>query len=70
MSKLLIWAFGLITALSVALIYFPPTRHVFSFRVLPLRSIGLIVLMSGIYLLILDMIKVWFYRSSLATKQT
>ncbi|MGH7234605.1 MAG: cation-translocating P-type ATPase [Candidatus Saccharimonadales bacterium] len=68
MSAALKWAFGIIALLSVALIYFPPTRTVFSFKALPLRSLGLIALMTGAYLVILDIIKVWFYRSPLAGK--
>ena len=68
MSRALKWAFGMITALGVALIYFPPTRQVFSFTALPLRALGLIIIMSVIYLIMLDTIKVWFYRSPLAAK--
>ena len=68
MSSALKWAFGLIALLSIALIYFPPTRDVFSFKALPIGSLALIILMTGTYLAALDMIKVWFYRSPLAPK--
>ncbi len=68
MSSSLKWAFGVIALLSVALIYFPPTRNIFAFKDLTLSSLGLIVLMSGVYLILLDMIKVWFYGTPFAEK--
>lgn len=63
MSRPLIWSFGVIAAVATLLIYFKPTQELFSFASLSFSSIGLIVGMVLLYLLFLDTIKVWFYKS-------
>ncbi len=68
MSKAMRWAFGSISVLSLAMIYFKPTQKLFSFSALSVTSLFLILLMTGIYFVFLDVIKVWFYRTGLAAK--
>lgn len=58
-------SFAIIGLLSVALIYFPPTKHLFSFVPLPVSALLTIAAMTVLYLGVLDTIKVWFYKSNL-----
>ena len=61
-SMLLATAVGLAFVVSFALPYLPPTAHLFSFTPLPLQELAVVVGLSLVYLVILDAIKVWYYR--------
>lgn len=61
-SKALAWAFGVILLITIAVVYMRPTQYIFSFTPLSLRMLGLVLLMTGLYFVFLDVIKVWFYR--------
>lgn len=63
LSKTLRIAFGIITLLTLAVVYFGPTQHIFSFVSLPLKSLGLIAIMTILYFSFLDLIKIWFYKT-------
>jgi Zn-dependent protease with chaperone function len=60
-------AFGVIALVSTLLIYIRPTQVLFSFHALSLRSLALIIGMTLLYLLFLDTIKVWFFKSKPTT---
>jgi P-type Mg2+ transporter len=66
LSRPLWFSFGLITAITTVMIYIKPTETVFSLTALSLSSVGLIIGMTALYLLFLDTIKVWFYKSKSA----
>ena len=68
LSRPLIASFGVIATISLAIIYFPPTRHIFSFRPLTLPMLGLVLGLTVLYFIFLDTIKVWFYKTNLATR--
>jgi P-type Mg2+ transporter len=61
-STLLASAVAMALVVSFALPYFPPTARLFSFTPLPLQELLIVVGLSLAYLLILDAIKVWYYR--------
>ena len=67
LSKALLTSFGVIAVLSIAVVYFKPTRELFSFTPLSLKSLGLIFGMTLLYFAFLDTIKVWFYKTNLGT---
>ncbi len=63
-SKALAWAFSVIAIITVAVVYFKPTQRVFSFVPLHTGTLVLTLTMTGLYLVFLDIIKVWFYRAT------
>jgi Mg2+-importing ATPase len=68
MSRPLKLAFAIIAAITIALIYFPPTRHIFSFSALSLPMLGTVLGLTVVYFVFLDIIKVWFYKTSIASR--
>ncbi len=68
LSKSLKLAFGIIAALTVAIIYFQPTRRIFSFSPLGWAMLGTVLGLTALYFIFLDVIKVWFYKTSLASR--
>ena len=66
MSRPLKIAFLGVAAVTFFVIYFPPTQRLFSFRPLSLSLVCMIVLLTALYFIFLDAIKVWFYRSVVA----
>jgi Mg2+-importing ATPase len=56
-------SFAAVTAISALIIYLKPTQSIFSFRSLSLSSLGVIVGMTLLYLMFLDTIKIWFYKT-------
>ena len=66
MSTALKLAFSVIAAVTLAVIYFPPTQKLFSFKPLPATLLALIFGLTALYFIFLDVIKVWFYGSGLA----
>ncbi|HEY8999519.1 MAG TPA: HAD-IC family P-type ATPase [Candidatus Saccharimonadales bacterium] len=67
LSRALTVAFGVIIAVSVAVVYVAPTKSLFSFSSLPLSLFGTIVAMTLVYLIVLDYFKVWFYQSKIGS---
>ncbi len=63
LSRPLWMSFGVISALSIVMIYIHVFQHVFSFQSLSLVLFGQVVGMTVFYLFFLDTIKVWFYRA-------
>jgi len=61
-STLLASAVALALAVSFALPYIPPTAHLFTFTPLPLQELAIVVGLALVYLVILDVIKVLYYR--------
>ena len=61
-SALLAAAVALAVVVSFTLPYFPPTARLFSFTPLPLQELLIVVGLGLAYLLILDTIKVLYYR--------
>ena len=61
-SALLAAAVALAVVVSFALPYIPPTARLFSFTPLPLQELGIVVGLGLAYLLILDAIKVLYYK--------
>ena len=58
--------FALISVVSIALVYVPATKKLLSFSSFPLELLGITVLMTVIYFLVVDVVKVWFYRATAA----
>lgn len=63
-SAALRWAFGVIAVITIAVVYIKPTQHIFSFTPLSASALGIVVLMTGLYFVFLDIIKVWFYKAT------
>jgi P-type Mg2+ transporter len=61
-STLLASAVALALVVSFALPYIPPTARLFSFTPLPLQELAVLVGLALLYLVVLDTIKVWYYR--------
>jgi Mg2+-importing ATPase len=57
-------AFAFITILALALAYIPATQKLLSFSALSLGLLTVTVLMTIIYFVVMDMIKVWFYEAN------
>lgn len=62
LSRALKASFGIILFLTIAVVYFAPTRHIFSFTPLSPDAVGLILAMTALYFIFLDVIKTWFYK--------
>jgi hypothetical protein len=58
-------AFSFISLLSLALVYIPVTRHLLSFTTLSWKLMGITALMTVIYFIVIDTVKVWFYKANL-----
>jgi magnesium-transporting ATPase (P-type) len=57
--------FLVISLLSVALVYIPVTQKLLSFTSFSWMLLGVTVLMTIIYFVIMDTVKVWFYKTNL-----
>lgn len=63
LSRSLKWSFGIMAAVVIAMTYYHPTQHLFSFTTLSWSMFSLTILITFVYLAFLDIIKVWFYQS-------
>jgi len=61
-SPILALAIGLAFVISVALPYLPFTAHLFSFSPLPLQELAIALGLAIVYVVVLDLVKVWYYR--------
>jgi Mg2+-importing ATPase len=61
-STLLASAVALACVVSLALPYIPPTARLFMFMPLPLQELAIVIGLALFYLVVLDVIKVWYYR--------
>jgi P-type Mg2+ transporter len=61
-SALLATAIALTFVVSLALPYIPFSAYLFSFTPLPLQELAIVVGLAVAYVIILDVIKVWYYR--------
>ena len=61
-STLLASAAGLACVVAFALPYIPFTARLFTFTPLPLKELAIVLGLGMLYLVILDVIKVWYYR--------
>ncbi len=68
MSMPLKLAFSIIALITIAVVYFPPTQKLFSFSSLSISILIQIAVLTLIYFFLLDIIKVWFYRTPLANR--
>ncbi len=68
MSRALKLSFGVILLITIAIVYFKPTQQLFDFRPLSLVMLATILGMTLAYFIFLDVIKVWFYKTSIASK--
>ncbi|HEV2403738.1 MAG TPA: cation-transporting P-type ATPase [Candidatus Saccharimonadales bacterium] len=59
-------SFAAISVLSVALVYIPATKKLLSFTALSWKLLVMTVFMSFAYFLVIDTVKVWFYKSSVS----
>ena len=57
-------AFAFITILALSLAYIPFTQKLLSFSALSLGLLAITALMTIIYFVVMDLIKVWFYRAN------
>jgi len=62
-SRPLMGAMALTAMLALALPYVPVLSHLFAFSALPLSEIGVVVVMTALYLLVLDTVKASYYRA-------
>jgi magnesium-transporting ATPase (P-type) len=58
-------AFALITVLSLLLVYFPPTQRLLSFTPLSVGLLLVTIFMTVAYFMVMDTIKVWFYKANI-----
>lgn len=59
------WSFLAISILSVVLVYLPVTKRVLHFSNFSFGLFGVMALMTIIYFFITDLVKVWFYKTSI-----
>ena len=59
---LLATAVALAFVFSFALPYIPLTARLFSFTPLPLQELAIVIGLALVYLVVLDVVKVWYYR--------
>jgi P-type Mg2+ transporter len=64
LSKPMKVAFAVIGALSLGLLYLPYTQKILSFSGLSLTILAITALMTLIYFIVMDTVKVWFYKMS------
>ncbi len=60
-------SFAIVVVISTVIIYIKPTQELFSFRALSPGLICLILGMTVFYLLFLDTIKIWFYKTRVSS---
>lgn len=63
----LLVSFGAVLAASVAMLYWKVTQTLFSFTPLPTASLLVVFGLTVLYVIVLDVVKVWFYRLKLAS---
>ncbi|HSX47448.1 MAG TPA: cation transporting ATPase C-terminal domain-containing protein [Patescibacteria group bacterium] len=63
-SSLMRYSFILIAILSLLLIYFPKTMELLSFEKISMHILGLTIVMTIMYLFVLDIVKTWFYKTN------
>jgi Mg2+-importing ATPase len=51
---------------SIAMLYWNITQKLFSFTPLPLTTLGIVLTMAALYVVVLDVVKVWFYKLKLS----
>ena len=61
-SLLLNIVFFLAFIFSIAIIYLPPFKIWFSFTPLPAASLAIILILTAVYLFVIDIVKTWYYR--------
>ncbi len=61
-SSLLNIAFFLAFVFSIAIIYLPPFKNWFSFTPLSVLSLTIILILTIVYLFVIDIVKTWYYR--------
>jgi len=61
-SRPLLGAMALTGVLALALPYVPPVARLFSFSAPPLSEVGVVLLMTVLYVLVLDVVKVRYYK--------
>jgi len=62
-------AFAFITVISVGVVYVAPPQKWFSFTTIPLELMGITIAMTIAFFMVMDTIKVWFYKSSFVAGQ-
>lgn len=63
-SRLLMGAMGLCAAVTIAIPVVGPSAQLFSFSSPSLMEMGKVVAMTLFYVLVLDLLKVWYYRTA------
>ena len=59
-------AFGVIAILSISLVYLPATRSLLSFKIPPANVLGITTAMALAYFIIMDTVKVLFYKTGIS----
>lgn len=62
-SRLLLGAIAATFAVTLALPYSGPIAAIFAFTPLPLGELALILAVTALYVVVLDVVKVWYYRT-------
>jgi Mg2+-importing ATPase len=63
-SRLLLGAITLTGVIAVAIPYLRPTARLFTFNAPTPQEVGIILLITVLYVLVLDMVKVWYYKKA------
>jgi magnesium-transporting ATPase (P-type) len=58
-------AFLVISIISVALVYIPSTQKLLSFSPISWALLGMTILMTLVYFVVMDTVKVWFYKTNI-----
>jgi Mg2+-importing ATPase len=67
LSSALKISFCSVAVITVAMIYFGPSKHLFSFAPLSIGMLSIVAAMTLLYNMVLDTIKVWFYKSKISS---
>jgi Mg2+-importing ATPase len=65
LSKPMKLSFALISILSIALVYLPVAKSFLSFSHFSLQLLGVTAILTLIYFVVVDTVKVWFYKTSI-----
>lgn len=65
MSRPMKLGFAIISVVSIALVYTPAIKELFSFSHFSMELFGITALMTVVYFLVMDAVKVWFYKTNI-----
>ena len=63
-------SFTILSLVAIALVYMPATKKLFHFSNFSIELFMIVVILTLVYFVIVDTVKVWFYRSTIGQRIT